>query len=119
MARKAPASGRGAEMIMRARQMLRRLDRIAPDEKERLRPVLSVLSPWEYDRFKDLAKNFNSLSLEEQQELLALLEKCPVQNEDDKHRVPIEVSRPLSDIECCATDRFYRGWGGLNNQRCA
>jgi hypothetical protein len=77
--------------------MLRRLDRIAPDEKkERLRPNLSVLSPWEYDRFMDLAEKVYSLSLEERQELVALLGKCPVQTDEDKSRVPIKISLALA-----------------------
>jgi hypothetical protein len=82
---------------MRSRSMLRRLDRIAPDEKkERLRRDLSVLSPWEYDRFMDLAENVYSLSLEEQRELVALLGKCPVQTDEDKFKVPIKISRTLA-----------------------
>ena len=77
--------------------MLRRLDRIAPiEKKEPLRRDLSVLSPWEYDRLMDLWKNLRSLSLEEQHELMALWKKCPVQTENDKHRVPITISRTLA-----------------------
>jgi hypothetical protein len=82
---------------MRSRSMLRRLDRIAPDEKkERLLRDLSVLSPWEYDRFMDLAENVYSLSLEEQRELVALLGKCPVQTDQDKIKIPIKISRTLA-----------------------
>jgi hypothetical protein len=81
---------------MRAREMLRRLDRIAPDKKEWLLPDLSVLSPWEYDRIMDLWQNIRNLKPEEEQEFLILWEKCPLQTDQDKFKVPIKISRSLA-----------------------
>ena len=81
---------------MRSRTMLKRLDRIAPAQPEEMQDRnLSVLTPWEYDRFRDLS-TARSLTTAEFQEAEALWGKCPIQT-DNGRRAPIEISRSLED----------------------
>jgi hypothetical protein len=76
--------------------MLRRLDWVAPTKMDDTSlPNLSVLSPQEYDRLRDLAKKSDRVSPAELQEIETLLGKCPIRT-DDSNFVPVEIPSELA-----------------------
>ena len=101
---------------MKSRAMLRRLDPIAPPEKERWpRRDLAVLSPWQYDRLMDLSKQFASLSARERREAAALLVKCPITADNERSLVPVRVSRTLAHY--WEWSRGVSGWRSYSFHR--
>jgi hypothetical protein len=97
---------------VRSRDMLRRLNRVAPAQSEEVSlPNLSVLTPWEYDRLIDLlrqvveTKRATSAELEE---IDALWGKCPPRKGNER-LAPVEISYSL--------ERYWSYSGGASGWR--